>query len=689
MVKAQEVNLQKILEGSYQFLVPLYQRPYQWGKEQWDTLWNDVLRLAEERQEDNGAMATHFIGSLVLAPAPGAVAGGLTKFMVVDGQQRLTTLTLLLAAIRDHIISADPEDAKRHAARLEHTFLVNQYEDGPEHYKLLPTQQDRHDYISLIDKAKVNQTSSRVLQAYNHFSALLELADTDQDVPSVKAIEEAVSHGLTLVSISTEPDDNVYRIFESLNNTGLKLTQGDLIRNHLFMRLPNRGQEVYNQHWKALQQTLENDQIESLFWIDLVRRDPVVRFRDTYAKQKTRLETLRTEEEVANEVKRFADLGSLYRLMWHPNEESHPLVRRQLDRLLDWGTTVTDHPVLQLLAMRENGQATSEEIAQAMLLIESYLVRRLLVGRASQGLNRQLANLANELYDNKSSEPADVAVHTYLTRQVRQYVTDQALREAARTSAFYYAGRANQRKQVLLWFEELFGSQERINAADLSIEHVMPQTLSSQWRDDLLETYDADTIDELHASFVHTLGNLTLTGYNAPQSNRPFEEKRTYLCGTSLKMSQEIGQESKWSFDEIQTRTNQLIEMAIEHWPGPLDNISNEDGTQWANLKFVLSELPSGHWTTYGDLATVIGVSAQSVGNYLANERTQNAHRVLRSGGIVSPHFSWIDKDRKDDPRDLLEEEGVTFAEDGQANAELRFSAEDLVQLLPTSTSEQ
>ena len=118
MVKAQEVNLQKVLEGSYQFLVPLYQRPYQWSKAQWDTLWNDVLRLAEERQEDNGATATHFIGSLVLAPAPGAVAGGLTKFMVVDGQQRLTTLSLLLAAIRDHIIDTDPNDQNRHAARL-------------------------------------------------------------------------------------------------------------------------------------------------------------------------------------------------------------------------------------------------------------------------------------------------------------------------------------------------------------------------------------------------------------------------------------------------------------------------------------------------------------------------------------------------------------------------------------------
>ena len=209
-----------------------------------------------------------------------------------------------------------------------------------------------------------------------------------------------------------------------------------------------------------------------------------------------------------------------------------------------------------------------------MLLIESYLVRRLLVGRASQGLNRQLANLANQLYENRSSEPADVAVHTYLTRQVRQYVTDQALRDAARTAAFYYAGRGNQRKQVLLWLEELFGSQN-VSILKICPSNTLCRRPYHRSGVSISETdYDEEVIDEQHASLVHTLGNLTLTGYNPPQSNRPFEEKRAYLCGTSLKMSQEIGRESKWTFEEVQNRTARLIEMAIDRWPGPLDDIS-------------------------------------------------------------------------------------------------------------------
>ncbi|MFC7403299.1 DUF262 domain-containing protein [Citricoccus sp. GCM10030269] len=691
MVKAQEVTLQKVLEGSYQFQVPLYQRPYQWTKEQWDTLWGDVVSLAEERQEEHGATATHFIGSLVLAPAPGVVAGGLTKFMVVDGQQRLTTLTILLAAIRDHAISTIPDGGSRHAARLEHTFLVNQYEDGPGRYKLLPTQQDRDDYVALINKSKVAHPSSRVVEAYSHFSALLDLAAADESNPTVAAIEDAVSHGLSLVSISTEPDDNVYRIFESLNNTGLKLTQGDLIRNHLFMRLPSRSQEVYDRHWRSLQRTLENNQIEWLFWIDLVRRDPIVRFRDTYTKQKARLESLRTEESVAGEVARLAHLGSIYRLMWHPEEEEHPAVQRQLRRLLDWRATVTDPPVLQLLVMRDNGEASSKEIARAMLIIESYLVRRILAGRASQGVNRQLAGLANELYADKSSQSVDITVHTYLTRQVRQYVSDQALRDAARTSAFYYSGRANQRKQVLLWLEDLFNSQEHINPANLTIEHVMPQTLSPQWWGKLAESYDEEAISELHTSLVHTLGNLTLTGYNAPQSNRPFDEKRAYLRGTSLKMSQEIGEAERWTFAEIQTRTDRLIEMAIQFWPGPLDEGSpadKTDKTYWVSLRFILAELPSGRWTTYGDLASAIGVAAQSVGNYLANQPAPNAHRVLKSDGTVSPQFAWIENDRTDNPRDILAEEGVTFDQNDRADPKARLTVEDLVTFLPAAKDE-
>lgn len=682
MVKAQEVSLQKILEGSYQFQVPLYQRPYQWDKEQWGVLWKDILRLSEERQTEGAAGATHFIGSLVLAPAPGVVAGGLTKFLVVDGQQRLTTLTLILAAIRDHILVSGEEGARRRAGRLEHTFLVNQYEEGSEYYKLLPTQQDRDDYTTVLDQARFSHGSSRIAEAYQHFASLLDLAEGDDDAPTVREIEDAVSHGLSLVSISTEHDDNVYRIFESLNNTGLKLTQGDLVRNHLFMRLPTRGQEVYDRYWRSLQRALENDQIETMFWIDLVRQDPAARFKDTYARQRLRLEAMRTEEDVTAEVERLAELGALYRLKWYPEEEPHPKVRRQLRRLLDWGATVTDPPVLQLLVMRDKGRATSEEIARAMLLIESYMVRRILAGRASQGINRQLAVLSNELYEDTSSQPVDALVHNYLTRQVRQYVSDRALREAAQTSAFYYSGRANQRKQVLLWLEELFHSQERIDPEDLTIEHVMPQTLSIDWERNLAQHHDE--VAEQHTALVHTLGNLTLTGYNAPQSNRPFTEKQAYLRGTSLKMSQEIAEEPDWTFEAIQVRTARLVDLAVQYWPGPLeDSAPAPDKDHWVNLRFILSELPAGTWTTYGDLASAVGVSAQSVGNFLANKLAPNPHRVLKTDRTVSPQFAWIGDDQGGDPQELLEQEGVSFDARGRAEATARLRADALVELLP------
>lgn len=682
MVKAQEVSLQKILEGSYQFQVPLYQRPYQWDKEQWGVLWKDILRLSEERQTEGAAGATHFIGSLVLAPAPGVVAGGLTKFMVVDGQQRLTTLTLILAAIRDHILVSGGEGARRRAGRLEHTFLVNQYEEGSEYYKLLPTQQDRDDYTTILDQARFSHGSSRIAEAYQHFASLLDLAEGDDDAPTVREIEDAVSHGLSLVSISTEHDDNVYRIFESLNNTGLKLTQGDLVRNHLFMRLPTRGQEVYDRYWRSLQRALENDQIETMFWIDLVRQDPTARFKDTYARQRLRLEAMRTEEDVTAEVERLAELGALYRLKWYPEEEPHPKVRRQLRRLLDWGATVTDPPVLQLLVMRDKGRATSEEIARAMLLIESYMVRRILAGRASQGINRQLAVLSSELYEDTSSQPVDALVHNYLTRQVRQYVSDRALREAAQTSAFYYSGRANQRKQVLLWLEELFHSQERIDPEDLTIEHVMPQTLSTDWERNLAQHHDE--VAEQHTALVHTLGNLTLTGYNAPQSNRPFAEKQAYLRGTSLKMSQEIAEEPDWTFEAIQVRTARLVDLAVRYWPGPLeDSALAPDKDHWVNLRFILSKLPAGTWTTYGDLASAVGVSAQSVGNFLANKLAPNPHRVLKTDRTVSPQFAWIGDDQGGDPQEILEQEGVSFDARGRAEATARLRADALVELLP------
>jgi hypothetical protein len=203
--------------------------------------------------------------------------------------------------------------------------------------------------------------------AYRFFQAQLVAADDPDDLSDITRIEDAVMSGLALVSVAAQQGDNAHRIFESLNNTGLQLTQGDLLRNYLFMRLPTRGEAAYQSLWMPLQSQLGSADLELLFWLDLVQRDPRVKQTDTYAAQQARLDRLTTEAEVEAELARFARLGRLLQAILHPTDEPDPLVRRRLERLNAWGTTTVYPLLLHLLDRRDQGSATSEQIAAAML----------------------------------------------------------------------------------------------------------------------------------------------------------------------------------------------------------------------------------------------------------------------------------------------------------------------------------
>lgn len=250
MVAARETTLQELLEGSKQYQVPLYQRAYSWTDDQLRRLWDDITQLADDRVD--APDLTHFIGSVVLAPSPNNGPAGVQEFLVVDGQQRLTTLSILLCALRDHrAVREGPE----HRDRIDEQFLINKWKQN-HRLKVVPTQADRGAYLACIDGTPQKGGADRVGAAYRFFSAQLAGADDPDDVDDIERIENAVVRGLALVSVTTHPGDNAHRIFESLNNTGLRLTQGDLLRNYLFMRLPTRGETVYESLWLPLHRHL-------------------------------------------------------------------------------------------------------------------------------------------------------------------------------------------------------------------------------------------------------------------------------------------------------------------------------------------------------------------------------------------------------------------------------------------------
>ncbi|WP_236239948.1 DUF262 domain-containing protein [Streptomyces sp. CC228A] len=693
---AQETTFSKLVHGEAQFQVPLYQRTYTWQRDELRQLWDDVLVLVEDRLGGEDP-AAHFLGSVVLAPERVA-AGGMQRWLVVDGQQRMTTLMLAFTALRDRHRAQGREQK---AARIHDLILVNRYQEGHDHYRLLPTQADRDAYVACVDSLPTAGGPGNVGGAYRFFLAALTAGEESGGEEWVSAVESVLRDFLSIVSITAAEGDNVYRIFESINNTGVGLSQSDLLRNYLFMCLPKRGETVYRNLWLPMQELLGPARLELLVWLDLVvGGDSRAKQSEIYRDQRRRLEPLSSDEHAleAEIARLYVRAGRLMRVV-EPHREHHAGLREALERLSRWGGH-THYPLALLLLDRvdEDG-CDPEEAATALSYAESYVVRRLLAGNSTTGNNRTFMELPKEVEkEMESGRPLADAVRRALSAKTgtRVWPSDAVVRESIRDRPFYKSGRSNQRFEILRRFEESYAASEPVDyaKATLTVEHVLPQQPAQQWFDLLAEEAgEGESPEELHGQLVHTLGNLTLSGDNARLSNHPFRRKQQILESSALRMNQRIADQKRWGRAEILSRAEELSDLAVKLWPGPLDGPVSTDAewTGWAELRQALMNMPKGTWTTYGDLAALIGTSAMGVGSHVsARPALHGAHRVLLADGKVAPGFRWpVGQEGRPGPREVLESEGVRFDESGRARRSHRLTAGDLAALIGKDDVEQ
>ncbi|MBK0371487.1 DUF262 domain-containing protein [Streptomyces sp. RB110-1] len=688
-MQAKETLFADLIQGrAQQFQVPLYQRTYSWTEKQLRQLWTDILEQAELLESGEKA-STHFLGSVVLAPSPQNEAT-FPRWLVVDGQQRLTTLSLALAAIRDHIADGEPDEAER----IDEEYLINKRKNGSDRFRLLPTQADRAQFAAYVRGPLSEQAADgAVAAAYGFFRRKLVEAADPAAPQDVLRIEEAITSRLTLVAVTAERADNVHRIFESLNNTGLKLSQADLLRNYLFMRLPTRGERIYETYWLPLQDSLSNDELEQLMWLQLVLDgDDRVRRQDLYAAQQQRFERGEVSEaEIEAYIKELYRRGALFRRLLHPEVEPNAAVRAHLHRLDTWQAQVTYPALMLLLDRRECRDLNSADTARAMSYIESFLVRRMMCRVPTNNLNRIFQAVPGQL---PLDMPVADGLHQLLSAENRFWPDDDELREKVRTAPFYKFGRGHQRKMVLQRLEESYEHPEPVDfaTAQLTIEHVMPQSPGDEWLRILSQdVVDGESAKDLHSRLQHTLGNLTLTAVNAELSNHPFERKQGLLQGSHLEMNRRIATTERWGADEIRARADELADRAIALWPAPLRGVGRaERSRDWNLAHQVLAALPHGTWTSYGDLAAFIGSGAQAVGNHLANTPgVANAYRVLTSEGKVSDGFRWTPQDAGGDVRSRLSDDGVRFTANGAADPAQRLSADELASLVGEADGEE
>ena len=549
-MEAAEAKVQKVLEGSKQFLVPHFQRPYSWKDAEWKTLWGDIRELLDDPDPK-----PHFLGSIVTSPAR-SVPEGVEKRLLIDGQQRLTTLIILLALIRDR---ARETGATRLAERV-HDLITNRHEDGFDHYKLLPTQaedvteSDREAFTNLLN-GRPATTRSGIGRAQEFFSSRLRRVDA----PDLESLLRVITSKFTLVSIILGEHDNPHRIFESLNGKGRPLSQADLIRNFFFMRLHEREHErVYIDVWRPMQRRLGEEVLTDFVRHYLTRLGGVIRETDVYSALKTRVDsdTGSTPLEHLKEMARYAEY---YEVLLRPEQAPTAELRERLQRIGRLEITVAYPFLLGVYADFMSGARTHAEVCQVLDALENYIVRRFVCGIPTYGLNKTFATL----YEQARRDSDFVSrVKTMLSSNPRAYPKDNEFRERLTGARLYGNGeRQKKTKLILERLEGVLGHKETVGST-LSIEHVMPQTLSQAWKDHLGEAWEDD-----HEQLLHTLGNLTLTGYNSELGNAPFVEKQQHFATSHIELNRHLASVERWTAQEIQRRAETLVDLAFAAWP--------------------------------------------------------------------------------------------------------------------------
>src|SRR5271165_6539730 len=331
--------------------------------------------------------------------------------------------------------------------------------------------------------------------------------------------------------------------------------------------------------------------------------------------------------------------------------------------------------------LRERGLLTIEGMREVVSYIESFLVRRQLAGVPTNALNRLFVQFVEHL---PQDEGFPLALRRELSRPRRYWPTDDQLRDAIKARPFYLSGRGPQRKVILERLEQSYGHPEQIDfeISDLTIEHVLPQALSQEWREHLASL--GQDPDEVHRDLVHTLGNLTLTAFNGTLSNNPFERKRQIYSGSNLQLNRALAGNDAWGREEILARADELASRAVVIWPGPLPGADRQPaGFEWSRINAAIAAIPRGRWTTYGDLAQLGGTAAMPVGQHIVSTPgLDSGYRVLGSDGKPRPDFHW---DNPDDIRDViavLTEDGVRFHANGAADTAQRITAAELSSLI-------
>ncbi|GAA8270982.1 DUF262 and DUF1524 domain-containing protein [Helicobacter pylori] len=542
-----------------QFVIPVYQRVYSWGKEHCKQLWDDIAKTG-----GNDQIEGHFIGSIVFVH-DGTYSTNHNELLIIDGQQRLTTITLLFIALRDYLSDEDEFLEKFSCQKIQNRYLINSDEKGDKKFRLILSDSDKDTLLSLIDrnKRKPSEPSSKIMENFKLFEEWIR-KNTDKLETIFKGLDK-----LMVVEISLERGkDNPQLIFESMNSTGKDLTQTDLIRNYILMGLEPEEQKIfYEKYWRAMEEGFEQSEREELF-NKFVRHYITIKTREIPNINKVYEAFKRYQQERGIEIEALLqDLqkycGFFCQIAF--KKEADKDLNKALSFLVDLERDVIYPLLLELYSDYSDysdGVLSKQDFIPIIYLIESYICRRAVCGLGTNGLNKTFASFTKKI--NKDQYFESIKAHFLSLETTKgKFPKDSEFKNLFITIDFYNL----KEREYFLKRLEIFDTEEPVNTQECTTEHIMPQTLTEEWERDLGGNFQA-----IHDKYLHTIGNLTLTGYNKKYSNRSFQEKRDMKKGfkdSPLRLNQSLKNLESFGEEEIKKRANDLADWALKIWTYP------------------------------------------------------------------------------------------------------------------------
>ena len=525
-------------------------------------LYDDLVKIIRQNRK------SHFFGSIVSVQSE---SGTMEEFLIIDGQQRLTTISLLLLAIY-HLLSSGKMVSRDHQLtdKILKKYLIDEYEPEEKRIKLKPIKNDQKAFGILFDQDEEYIPDSNLTINYRYFYDRIQHGELDID-----ELFDAICK-LEIINISLNHEDNPQLIFESLNSTGLNLSEGDKIRNYILMGLPNDQQtKFYEKYWNRIESYTDYDVSSFVRDYLSIKQQSTPNMNSVYPTFKKYVEDAEVAdiEPLLKDLLEYAKRYAFLIKGGHSDERLNSCIYR-LNRL---STSVTRPFLLEVIRLSESGALTADELIEVFHFTESYLFRRAICDLPTNALNKIFLLLHREIirFDGDESHYVEKFKYALLSKRERtRFPSDEEFAECMSTRNIYGMNPKNK----LYLFERLENSETsetkdvwgHLDRGEYSIEHIMPQHLTAAWIVSLGDNYEA-----IHTNWLHRLANLTLTAYNSRYSNSPFAEKRDMPHGfkdSGLRINRWVGRKEQWGLPELEERDQLLKNTVIGIWPYPTSN---------------------------------------------------------------------------------------------------------------------